>query len=197
LDDNGSRCKTTVDGTDFRIQEPQPFDEKWYSEKFNGPGVRYEVCVNIQNGWIVNINGPYPCGAWPDIRIARDELCHLLANSEFEDEMAVADGGYQDGFEFFETPTGLSNDDQHMKAVARARHETINRRFKTFNILKAQYRGKPVTHGYCFFAIANITQYLIECVGHEMGDRDDEGLWMVEYFDRPHEVPDGAVTDED
>ena len=38
--DNGSQCLVTVDGTDFRIKEPQPFDSKWLSEKFNGPGVK-------------------------------------------------------------------------------------------------------------------------------------------------------------
>jgi DDE superfamily endonuclease len=128
MKDNGSQCKITVDGTDFRIMEPHPFDPKWLSEKFNGPGVKYEVGVCIQTGWIVHVNGPFPCGQWHDLTVARDSLCYKLAGSEFEDEMAVADGGYQDGYEFFETPTGHNNYDQLMKAQARARHETINRR---------------------------------------------------------------------
>ena len=40
--DPGQRCKITVDGTDFRIQEPAMFDPKWYSHKFRGPGLRYK-----------------------------------------------------------------------------------------------------------------------------------------------------------
>jgi len=32
-------CAVSVDGTDFRIQEPIPFDAKWFSHKFNGPGL--------------------------------------------------------------------------------------------------------------------------------------------------------------
>ena len=31
---NGSSCKVSVDGTDFRIQEPSPFSKSWYSHKF-------------------------------------------------------------------------------------------------------------------------------------------------------------------
>jgi hypothetical protein len=95
-----------VDGTDFRIMEPSPFDPKRLSEKFNGPGVKYEVAVNIQNGWIVHTNGSYPCGQWHDLTVACDELCYKIAGSAFEEEMALADGGYADGDEFFETPTG-------------------------------------------------------------------------------------------
>jgi hypothetical protein len=57
MSDNGSACKVTVDGTDFRIMEPIPFDSKWLSEKFNEPGVKYEVAVCIQTGWIVHTNG--------------------------------------------------------------------------------------------------------------------------------------------
>jgi DDE superfamily endonuclease len=161
LFDNGSQCKVTVDGTDFRIKEPQPFDSKWLSEKFNGPGVKYEVAVCIQTGWIVHVNGPYPCGKWHDLTLARDSLCYKLAASEFEDEMALADGGYQDGYHFFETPTGHNNADQRMKANARARHETINRRLKMWHVLGDTFRADPDDHGTYFHACANLTQYLI------------------------------------
>ena len=39
--------KASVDGTDFRIQDPVPFSEKWYSYKFKGPGLRYEVGLSV------------------------------------------------------------------------------------------------------------------------------------------------------
>lgn len=45
-------CVMPVDGTDFRIEEPKPFSSGWYSHKFNGPGVRYEVGLAIQRGYI-------------------------------------------------------------------------------------------------------------------------------------------------
>ena len=64
------QCKVTVDGTDFRIQEPIPFNPKWYSYKFKGPGLRYEVAICIKTGWIVWVNGPFPAGEWPNRKIA-------------------------------------------------------------------------------------------------------------------------------
>ena len=79
MNDNGSRCKITVDGTDFRIREPHPFNkERWFSKKFKGPGVRYEVGICIQTGWIVWLNGPFPCGEFPDLKIAKMELVHMF-----------------------------------------------------------------------------------------------------------------------
>jgi len=40
----------SVDGTDCQIQEPLLFNAKWYSHKFKGPGLRYEVGVCISTG---------------------------------------------------------------------------------------------------------------------------------------------------
>lgn len=94
----------TVDGTDFPIYEPTPYSRKWYSHKFKGPGLRYEIAMSIQSGDIVWCNGPYPAG-WSDLKIARDALVFQLEPGE----MVCADGGYRDGGEFFQTPTGEKN----------------------------------------------------------------------------------------
>ena len=67
---NGNICLVSVDGTDFCIMEPWPFSTKWWSHKFNGPGLRYEIVVCMQTGWIVMVNGPHPCGDWSDLCIA-------------------------------------------------------------------------------------------------------------------------------
>eukprot|EP00171_Calliarthron_tuberculosum_P023094 IDg23094t1 len=40
-------CRVSVDGTDCQIAEPRPFNRGWYSHKFKGPGVRYEVGIVI------------------------------------------------------------------------------------------------------------------------------------------------------
>jgi hypothetical protein len=72
MQDNDSICKITLDGTDCKIQEPFPFDPRWYSHKFKGPGQRYEVGLCIQTDWIVWVNGPFPCGSHSDIKIARE-----------------------------------------------------------------------------------------------------------------------------
>ena len=171
-----------MDGTDFRIQEPTPFHRRWYSHKFHGPAVRYEVAINIQNGYICHVNGPFPAGAWPDQAIAWDRLCWLLANSDFPDEKALADGGYNGAPQFFETPNGLNNEDQRMKQCARARHETVNRQFKRWKILSERYHNSLERHGLVFMAIANITQLFIEVNGHD--EEGNEAIFQVEYNDR-------------
>jgi hypothetical protein len=81
--DNGSHCLVSVDGTDFGIYEPSPFSPKWYSHKLNGPGLRYEIAICIQTGEPVWINGPFPCGSWPDLRIARNALVDALDAGEY------------------------------------------------------------------------------------------------------------------
>lgn len=61
--------RISVDGTDFKICEPMPFDTKWYSYKFNGAGLRYEVNICIDTGLIVWLHGPFKYGQFNDLRI--------------------------------------------------------------------------------------------------------------------------------
>jgi hypothetical protein len=108
-----------------------------------------------------------------------------LKDSEFPDEMALADGGYQDGYELFETPTGEHNDDQRMKAIARARHETVNRRFKRWRLLKNTFICPLGKHYLVFKAVANITQLEIKFRGmvHLWETEEEMTNFDVEYFD--------------
>jgi hypothetical protein len=55
----------------------------WYSQKHNGPRIRYEIGICIQTRWIIWVNGPFPCGDWPDLKIARECLIHMLDDGEF------------------------------------------------------------------------------------------------------------------
>lgn len=76
-----NNCFTSVDGTDFRIQEPSPFDTKWYSHKFNSSSLRYEIAV-CTGGNIVWCHGPFPAGSRPDDQIFRSKLAsHVLDDS--------------------------------------------------------------------------------------------------------------------
>ena len=174
MNDNGSRCKISVDGTDFQVLEPAPFNKKWFSKKFKGPGVRYEVGICIQTGWIVWVNGPFPCGEWNDLKIALSDLVHNFVG----DERAVADRGYKGHPQYFDTPWRyLDNDEQkRRKALARARHECVNRRFKQWRILHDVFRHAIPKHGVVFMAVANIEQVLIS----------RRPMWQVDYNDRVH-----------
>ena len=162
-----------MDGTDFRIQQQVPFWTGWYSYKFNGPGLRYEVGLSIQTGWIVWINGPYPPGRWPDINIFR----HQLKNHLLPHERVEADDGYR-GDRKVDCPGDNSPDlaQSHIKALVRGRHETVNRRMKQFAILHNTFRYDVGKHSYCFDAIAVVTQLNIEFGG--------EPLYSVPYFTR-------------
>jgi len=58
----------TVDGTDFYRQENTLiFDPELFSEKFRGPGYRYQMVRRISNGYIVRIDGPFKCGLMTDL----------------------------------------------------------------------------------------------------------------------------------
>ena len=166
-----NQCRVSVDGTDFRIMEQFPFDRKWYSHKYNGPGVRYEVAISIATGWIVWINGPFPCGAWPDLRIARDSLVGILEPGEFY----IADGGYYDGYNYAITPTGYHYYSDRVRALIRARHETINRRLKQWKALSHRWRHSIEKHSMAFRAIANIVQ---------IGLLTDKPTWPIHYDKR-------------
>lgn len=156
----GGLCRISLDGTDFRIKEPRPFDRAWYSHKFKGPGLRYEVGVSISMGWIVWVHGPFPCGSWADLRIARSTggVQEMMERQE----RYIADSGYRDGSDFGITPNGLNNDDQRRQSKIRARHETINGRFKQWRALNERFRHKLELHWIVFMSIANITQIELE-----------------------------------
>jgi hypothetical protein len=72
--------------------EPSEFSPKWYSHKFHGTGLRYEIGLCIRTGEIFWAHGGLPCGAWPDLRLARDAIIHVLDPGE----RIIADRGYRD-----------------------------------------------------------------------------------------------------
>ena len=144
----------SVDGTDFLIFEPSPFWTGWYSHKFNGPALRYEIAICIQTGQIVWVHGPFPAGAWSDISIFRHALKKLLEKGE----RVEADNGYGD--EAVDRPYDKAYTAGQMvaKSQLRARHETVNRRFKQFNALQQRFRHDKEKHAHVFNAVAVITQ---------------------------------------
>ncbi len=160
--DNGSISKVSVDGTDFRINQPTPFWKGWYSHKFKSAGVRYEVAISIQSGDIVWIHGPFPCGKFPDLTIFRMGLKRMLQPTG---ERAEADGGYRGEPLTIELPdeSCFSGPAQkQLKKKVRSRHETVNARFKRFKILNEKFRHEVKKHKAVFNAIAVITQLEIE-----------------------------------
>ena len=145
-----------MDCVDFLLLEQYPFNSGWCSYKFNKAGLRYEIGICIQTGLIVWVNGPFPAGTWVDITIFRHGLiAHLLPW-----EMVEADDGYRGQSNKIRTKheAGVTLEQYRAKGAARARHETINGRFKIFDILTKPWRHDRNQHWFVVRAIAVITQ---------------------------------------
>ena len=151
-----------VDCTDCPIEEPKPFDKGWFSHKFKGPAVRWEVATSIQTGQICWVNGPYAAGAWPDEIIFRNALRqHLEPN-----EIVHADRGYRN-FQgdpmLFMTPNEPCTAAMlRGNSLARARHEATNGRFKRFRILSEPFRHELEKSGTCSRAVATLVQMQLQ-----------------------------------
>ena len=158
-------AKVSIDGTDCEINEPSPWDSKWYSHKFHGAGLRYEIGVCIVTGHIVWVGGGDPAGT-PDITIAREGILNLLD----DDETLIADGGYKGEEKIW--CKGHCKFLSRMESVVRARHETVNTRLKFFAVLKQKFRHDLHLHPMCFHAVANLVQLDI---AHE------SPLFQIEY----------------
>mmetsp|Transcript_7845 Transcript_7845/g.16068 ORF Transcript_7845/g.16068 Transcript_7845/m.16068 type:complete len:215 (+) Transcript_7845:183-827(+) len=72
-------CLLSVDGTDFRINWTS---KAFYSHKFKGCGLWYEVALNILTGDICWINGPFEPGKYNDLMIFRIGLMGELDEGE-------------------------------------------------------------------------------------------------------------------
>lgn len=80
----------SLDCTDFHMQEPVPFNPKWYSYELNGFIDRYEIALSIVTGWAVWAFGPFKCRAFNDMAIFKQKVQKSLAKIDF----VVADRGY-------------------------------------------------------------------------------------------------------
>lgn len=144
-----------MDGTDCQIEEPTPFSARWYSHKFNAAGLRYEIALRLVNPIITWVNGPYPCGDWPDLRIAKDIYVQMMEPYE----KTLADDTYRDGL-YFIHPHGNPESIQKQKQFM-ARHETVNGRLKSFRVLSTIFRHDLTLHSACFYAVANLVPLTI------------------------------------
>lgn len=154
-DHRNTSVNVSIDGIDFEICEPSPFNRKWYSFKHNGAGLRYEIGLSIDLGEIVWAYGGVPCGEYSDLRLAREVFVYELDLNE----KAIADRGYKDG-NFFITPDNSPSYPKIKRILAR--HETINRRLKQWKCLSTKFRHPLFHHPKCFHAIICITQIIVQ-----------------------------------
>lgn len=157
-------CFISVDGTDFQIPEPTPWNKQWKGAKNPGASIKYEVAISIYSGDIVWIHGPHE-GSKNDKKVFREHLKNMLDDGE----MVEADAGYGlpgsggAGDDIVRSKLDFhSREEQREKSCLRARHETVNHRFKTWGALKQQFRNNKKLHQYVFYACAVMTQMSID-----------------------------------
>ena len=87
------------------------------------------------------------------------------ADNQTTGERVEADNGYvAHAPEYVKCPQCIANDPEKesMQLRVRARHETVNRRLKQWNILRSEYRHSIEDHGSVFRAVAVLTQLALE-----------------------------------
>jgi len=133
-----------------------PFSPRWFSHKFNGPGLRYEIAVSLSSGQIVWAHGPFPCGAYPDIKILKEKLLNFL----LPEERLIADNGYPHARCI--TPGNCTLQQKEYVRLTRARHETVNERLKIFSSIRNVFRYNLNLHGYVFHAVVKLTALMLD-----------------------------------
>ena len=159
-------CLITVDGTDVQINEPTPYNPIWFSHKFNGPGIKYEVGCCIKTGDIVWFRGPFPC-AMHD----RTIFDLYLSKELVENECVEADSGYSGRGQIKTPGMGTTSKDRREKSHARARHENTNQLLKVFGVMKKWRNPEPHTHEVVAHAVAVMVQLSI-ALGEKLYDID-------------------------
>ena len=128
------------------------------SHKFKSAGLKYEIGISIYSGDIVWVYGPHR-GGKHDLTIFREALKHMLDDGE----MVEADKAYIGEGKFIRLPLDAqSTMEWSEKNNLRARHETCNGRFKTWNILETRFRNTRDKHAIVFRAVVAMTQLDID-----------------------------------
>jgi hypothetical protein len=107
------------------------------------------------------------------VSIFRNGLLSYLEDGE----RVEADDGYIGAApRFVKCPKSMGHHPttEAMQSVVRRRHETVNKRFNQWNILKSVFRSEITMHGQAFRFVAIVTQLAIQ---------NGEPLFSVDYED--------------
>lgn len=169
--DTGNDCLLSNDG--LHILLAKKYSKQFYSYKFKWAALAYEIGLCIKTGYICWFNGPFEPGIYNDNEIFKRGLIGWLEDGE----RVETDEGYKGSAPLYVKCPGTvatDPDKKEMCARVRSRQETVNKRMKQWNILKAGYRHDVLRHQDVFAAVAVLTQLSIE---------NGEPLFSVEYED--------------
>ena len=159
-------CLLSVDGIDFQILEPYPYEKewskRWYSHKFKKPGLRYEIALSIIGGDMCWVNGAFACGLYNDWSIFNTQ--GLREQLEIN-ERVEADKGYEHGDpQFCKTPAAVfhKKEADAMRRRVMGRQEAINKKVREWQALKRVFRHDMSKHSNVFGAVIVICQLKIQ-----------------------------------
>eukprot|EP00536_Pseudo-nitzschia_multiseries_P013684 jgi/Psemu1/212457/e_gw1.601.3.1 len=162
----------TLDCTDCMINEPFPWDRKWCSHKFNGPGLKYELAVAIFSNKICWTRGPFFATA-NESRIFKEGLGLELP----DDEPVECDSGPGGDPWLMPPSAGINSYARKKKSIYRGRQETVFSRLKQFNVLATHFHHSDPDnevmmwkHQLCFEAVVVITQLKLDVGGESLFD---------------------------
>ena len=113
-----------VDGVSFKIYEPSPFSEYWYSHQLKRAGLTYEIGLNVHTADICWVYGGYLTGV-NAITMAKRGVLSVLPIGE----MIISDKGYKGEPNMIITPIEeYSNNFKYQHELIMARHEGVNKR---------------------------------------------------------------------
>ena len=72
----------TGECSNFHIDEPSPWNPKWYLEKFNGPGLKYLVAIAIYSDNICFAEGPQCAGSGDENTFYKETLLPSIPENE-------------------------------------------------------------------------------------------------------------------
>ncbi len=121
----------SIDGTNFHILQKGVMtrSNKFASHKYGGKSaLRYKLGLDILEGNLVWIEGPYASRKYPNISI----FWNCLENFLDPNKLVVADKGYVGEAPEFECPNSTTLRDDHREMIWRvlAKHKTINAQLK-------------------------------------------------------------------
>lgn len=99
-------------------------------------------------------SGAHACGNMPDLKIFRE--CGLKKLLTLADEKCIADGTYKDGT--ISSKYNGNHEWKKAKSRMRARHESVNRRIKTFALLRKKFSFDLDKHNLVFESALFLTQ---------------------------------------
>jgi hypothetical protein len=154
----------TVDGVHCHTYECRKLPSaKWYSHKSCGPGLAYELGIAIHENRSVWMNGSFMASTH-DLTIFRDEDgLKTKLKAAPKKKKVLADSAYSKESKYVSTKNSIDDEEVgNFKRRALARHETFNRRIKTYAILANTFRHDFNKHVIVFEACCVLAQYDME-----------------------------------